>query len=95
MLRGQRHDLRGAAGEVRIGDDVECADALLRHVVESWSEVIIPEFAGLRDGNVTLYSGPVDFMAALERLVEEETPIGPYTGHRYRELLRQAIHGGL
>jgi hypothetical protein len=34
-------------------------------------------------------------MTALERLVDAQTPVGPYTGYPYRELLRQAIHSGL
>jgi hypothetical protein len=34
-------------------------------------------------------------MATLDRLVDEEAPIGPYHGYPYRELLRSAIQSGL
>ena len=55
----------------------------------------IPEFAELQDGDVYLYRDPIEFMAMLERLVTADTPIGPYSGYPYRELLRSAIKQGL
>jgi hypothetical protein len=55
----------------------------------------IPEFAELQDGDVYLYGDPIEFMAMLERLVATDTPIGPYSGYPYRELLRSAIKQGL
>jgi glycosyltransferase involved in cell wall biosynthesis len=55
----------------------------------------IPEFAGLRDGDVYLYKDPAEFMAALDRLVKMAEPIAPYGGYPYRELLRRAIGEGL
>jgi hypothetical protein len=55
----------------------------------------IPEFVELRDGGVTLYRDPADFMTALDRLAHTETPNSPYSGYPYRELLRSAIKGGL
>jgi hypothetical protein len=55
----------------------------------------IPEFAELRDDDVHLYRDPLEFMAMLERLVAADTPISPYRGYPYRELLRSAIKQGL
>jgi hypothetical protein len=55
----------------------------------------IPEFAELQDGDVYLYGDPIEFMATLERLVTTDTPVGPYNGYPYRELLRSAIKQGL
>jgi hypothetical protein len=55
----------------------------------------IPEFAELRDDDVYLYRDPIEFMATLEGLVAADTPIGPYSGYPYRELLRTAIKQGL
>jgi len=55
----------------------------------------IPEFVELRDGDVYLYRDPAEFMTALDRLVNTATPIGPYNGYPYRELLRGAIQAGL
>ncbi len=55
----------------------------------------IPEFAELRDSDVSLYRDPAEFLAMLENLVAAETPIVPYSGYPYRELLRSAIQQGL
>lgn len=55
----------------------------------------IPEFAELRDGDVYLYKDAVAFMSTLERLANADAPIGPYNGYPYRELLREALKGGL
>ena len=55
----------------------------------------IPEFAGLCDGDVYLYKDAVAFMSTLERLANTDAPIGPYNGYPYRELLRDALKGGL
>ena len=55
----------------------------------------IPEFAELRDGNVQLYKNPTEFLAGLNRLLATDTPIGPYNGYPYRDLLRSAVKGGL
>lgn len=55
----------------------------------------IPEFAELRDTEVHLYKDAAEFMTALDRLARTDTAIGPYEGYRYRELLRNAIKGGL
>ena len=51
----------------------------------------IPEFEGLRDGDVYLYKNAAEFMAILDRLVANEAAATPYTGYPYRELLRSAI----
>ncbi len=53
----------------------------------------IPEFAGLRDGDVYLYKNATDFMATIERLGRVDAPIGRYDGYPYRELLRNAVQG--
>jgi hypothetical protein len=55
----------------------------------------IPEFAGLRDDDVLLYKSPTEFMAALDRLMATKAPIAAYSGYPYRQLLRNAIKGGL
>jgi len=55
----------------------------------------IPEFAGLRDADVYLYKDPDEYMRTLDRLVNMESPIGPYEGYSYRALLRSAIQSGL
>jgi hypothetical protein len=55
----------------------------------------IPEFAELRDAEVHLYKDAAEFMITLDRLTKTDTTIGPYAGYRYRELLRNAIKGGL
>jgi len=55
----------------------------------------IPEFAGLRDGDVYLYKDAAEFMALLDRLARIQTPASPYSGYPYRELLRDAIGRGL
>lgn len=55
----------------------------------------IPEFAGLRDGDVYLYSDAAEFLAILDRLVLLDEPSAPYTGYPYRERLREAIERGL
>jgi len=55
----------------------------------------IPEFAGLRDGEVCLYKDAVEFMAILDRLVRLDAPAAPYAGYPYRQLLRNAVERGL
>jgi len=55
----------------------------------------IPEFAELRDSDVYFYKDPAGFMSVLDRLVQADTPIAPYSGYPYRELLRNAIKTGL
>jgi hypothetical protein len=55
----------------------------------------IPEFAELRDGDVSLYNDSTEFMSLLDRLVKTDAPIGAYRGYPYRELLRNAIQSGL
>ena len=54
----------------------------------------IPEFAGLRDGEVYLYRNAAEFMTMLDRLASMEAPTAPYSGYPYRELLRAAIARG-
>jgi glycosyltransferase involved in cell wall biosynthesis len=54
----------------------------------------IPEFAGLRDGDVYPYKNAAEFVATLERLVQMDPPIGHYESYPYRELLRSAIRQG-
>jgi glycosyltransferase involved in cell wall biosynthesis len=51
----------------------------------------IPEFTKLCDDDVCLYTNPADFVSALERLVQTDTPVRSYDGYPYRELLREAI----
>ena len=55
----------------------------------------IPEFAGLRDGDVYLYRSADEFLAIVDRLLRVEAPATPYEGYPYRELLRQAVEHGL
>lgn len=55
----------------------------------------IPEFVELRDDDVHLYKNPAELMSILDRLVHSDAPIAPYSGYRYRELLRSAIKVGL
>ncbi len=55
----------------------------------------IPEFAGLRDGDVHLYKNAAEFLAVLDRIEHSDAAIAPYAGYPYRELLRTAIRRGL
>jgi hypothetical protein len=55
----------------------------------------IPEFAELRDGDVSLYNDSTEFMSMLDRLVKTDSPIRPYRGYPFRQLLRNAIQTGL
>jgi Glycosyl transferases group 1 len=55
----------------------------------------IAEFVELRDADVSLYKDVDAFMAALDRLVHSDTPIGSYDAYPYRALLRKAIESGL
>jgi glycosyltransferase involved in cell wall biosynthesis len=54
----------------------------------------IPEFAELRDDNVSLYRDPAQFMAIIDRLRHIKAPIVRYKSYPYRELLRKAIQSG-
>ncbi len=51
----------------------------------------IPEFAGLRDGDVHLYRSVDEFLTFAERLVGMDAPAARYEGYPYRELLREAV----
>jgi hypothetical protein len=45
--------------------------------------------------DVQLYKNPTEFLAELNRLLATDTPLGPYNGYPYRDLLRSAVKGGL
>ncbi len=55
----------------------------------------IPEFAELGDADVAYYKDKAEFLSALDRLAKTASPIGPYGGYPYREMLRSAIQSGL
>jgi hypothetical protein len=55
----------------------------------------IPEFTGLRDGDVYLYADAAEFMTVLDRLVDMAGPPVAYEAYPYRELLRNAIDRGM
>lgn len=55
----------------------------------------IPEFDGLRDGEVSLYRNAAEFMAIVDRLSHDGAAAAPYAGYLYRALLRQALERGL
>jgi hypothetical protein len=55
----------------------------------------IPEFAELGDADVSYYKDKAEFLSTLDRLAKTASPIGPYGGYPYREMLRSAIQSGL
>ena len=55
----------------------------------------IPEFAGLRDGDVFLYKDATEFAGILDRLLRTDAVPAPYAAYPYRELLHNAVERGL